>query len=109
MLNALQTVHIILHDISRYKQIKNNLKCLIRSAKLEYLGSLLRWARQTPQFAATLWSEVNNVIGHKVCQTPWNDSNVSLEGVDEFFRTVAITDVISLLTHLYLLLPAAAL
>ena len=29
-------------DISWYKQIKNNLKCLICSAKLEYLCSLLR-------------------------------------------------------------------
>ena len=46
--------------------IKNNLKCQICSAKLSYLHSLLVRAHQVLQIAATLWSEVNTIIGRKV-------------------------------------------
>ena len=66
-------------DISQYKMIKNNLKCQIRSAKLGYLHSLLVRARQVPQFAATLWSEVNNIIGRQVIRPSVIDPAVSLD------------------------------
>ena len=37
----------------------------VRSAKLEYLQSLLNHARGAPQFAAVLWSQVNDIIGRR--------------------------------------------
>ena len=43
-----------LSDVSLYKATKNKLKSAIRSAKLDYIKSLLSCSRQTPQFAATL-------------------------------------------------------
>ena len=99
-------------DISQYKMIKNNLKSQIRSAKLGYLHSLLVRARQVPQFAAgTLWSaEVNN-IGRQVIHPSVIDPAVSLDTINQFFRTVAIFILIitSLPIHMWyhLLLMAA--
>ena len=50
-------------DVDHYKSIKNSLKTMIRAAKLEYVRSLLTRSRRSPKFAATLWSEVNEIIG----------------------------------------------
>ena len=79
-------------NISQYKMIKNDLKCQIRSAKLGYLHSLLVRARQVPQFAATLWSEVNNIIGRQVIRLSVIDPAVSLDTINQFFRTIAISN-----------------
>ena len=64
---------------------------MIRSSKLNYLQSLLRQARHAPWFAATLWSQVNEVIGHtKHHQSPLHP-DLSLDSVNNFFRTVAVS------------------
>ena len=68
--------------------IKNNLKCQIRSAKLSYVHSLLVRARQVP---ATLWSEVNTIVGRKVIRPSVINSVVSLDTINKFFRTIAIS------------------
>ena len=86
-LNALlSTLKILLiYLISHYKSTKNKLKSAIRSAKLNYLRSLLSRARQAPRFAATLWSEVNDMVGRAKRQTPVLDSRLSLDDINQFF------------------------
>ena len=69
-------------DISQYKTVKNKLKSAIRSAKLDYLRSLLCRARHTPQFAADLWSEINDTVGHPKKQAPVLDSRLSLDDIN---------------------------
>ena len=78
-------------DIFQYKVVKNKLKSAIRSAKLEYLRSLLSRAHQAPRFAATLWSEINDIVGHPKKQPPVLDSRLSLNEINQFFRTVAVS------------------
>ena len=79
-------------DVAHYKSIKNSLKMAVRSAKLDYLQSLLSHARGAPQFVAILWSQVNDVIGRtKLCKSPL-DPALSLEDINNFFRTVAVSD-----------------
>ena len=48
-------------------------------------------ARQVPQFAATLWSEVNTIIGRNVIRPSVIKSAVSLDTINKFFRTIAIS------------------
>ena len=78
-------------DIDYYKTIKNYLKSMIRSSKLNYLQSLLRQACHAPRFAATLWSQVNEVIGRtKHHQSPLRP-DLSLDSVNNFFQAVAVS------------------
>ena len=72
-------------DIDHYKTVKNHFKSMIRSSKLSYLQSSLLQARHAPWFDATLWSQVNEVIGQrKHLQSPLN-SDLSLDSVNNFF------------------------
>ena len=78
-------------DIDYYKTIKNYLKSMIRSSKLNYLQSLLRQACHAPRFAATLWSQVNEFIGRtKHHQSPLRP-DLSLDSVNNFFQAVAVS------------------
>ena len=62
----------------------------VHSAKLEYLQSLLNHARDAPQFAAVLWSQVNDIIGRrKQHKSPLNPG---LDDINNFFRTVAVSN-----------------
>ena len=70
---------------------KNKLKSAIRSAKLDYLRSLLCRARHTPRFAADLWSEINDTVGCPKKPAPVLDSRLSLDDINRFFRTVAVS------------------
>ena len=54
-------------NVDKYKSIKNSLKTMIRTAKLDYIKSLLSHSCHSPKFRATLWSEINKVIGR--CQS----------------------------------------
>ena len=72
-------------NIARYKTIKNSLKMVVRSAKLEYLQSLLNHARGTPQFAAALWSQVNDIVGCRKQQKSSLDPALSMDGINNFF------------------------
>ena len=78
-------------DVSYYKSVKNRLKSTIRSAKFNYLRSLLSHARQAPRSAATLWSEVCDIIGRPKKQSSVIDPSLSLDDINTFFRTVAIS------------------
>ena len=64
---------------------------MIRSSKLNYLQSLLRQARHAPRFAATLWSQVNEVIGRTNHHQSPLHLDLSLDSVNNFFRTVAVS------------------
>ena len=65
---------------------------MIHSSKMSYLQSLLHQARYAPRFAATLCSQVNEVIGRrKYLQSPLNP-DLSLDSVNNFFRTVAVSN-----------------
>ena len=74
-----------------YKSIKYKSKFAIRSAKLDYLKSLLSCAHQTPQFAATLWSEINDIFGCLRKQKLGFDSHLSSDDINHFFRTVVVS------------------
>ena len=50
-------------DVDCYKSIKNGLKTMIRAAKLHYIKSLLTRSCRSRKLKATLWSEVNEIIG----------------------------------------------
>ena len=79
-------------DVDHYKSIKNSLKTMIRAAKLEYVRSLLTHSYRSPKFAATLWSEVNEIIRRRQSHKSSLCSDLSLESINDFFRTVAVTD-----------------
>ena len=73
-------------DPDYYKIIKNHFKSMIHSSKLNYLQSLLRQACHAPRFAATLWSQVNEVIGQtKHHQSPLHP-DLSLDSVITSFE-----------------------
>ena len=79
-------------DVYHYKSIKNSLKTMIRAAKLECIRSLLTRSHHSPKFAATLWSEVKEIIGW--CQSHKSSlcSDLSLESINDFFCTVVVKD-----------------
>ena len=58
---------------------------LVCSAKLEYLQSLLNRARGAPQFAAALWSQVNDIVGRRKQQKSSLDPALSLDDINNFF------------------------
>jgi len=49
-------------------------------------------SHQTPQFAATLWSEINNIIGRPKKQKSGLDSHLLSDDLNDFFRTIAVSD-----------------
>ena len=56
------------------------------------LASLLKQSRKSPQLAARLWSEVNCVIGRGVSRNSVVSADVSLDNLNDFFRSVAISE-----------------
>ena len=83
-------------DVDRYKSIKNGLKTMMCAAKFHYIKSLLTCSRRSPTSAATLWSEVNEIIGR---QSPKSSmcSDLSLESINDFFALWLFQMVIILL------------
>ena len=50
-------------DLDNYRSIKNRLKMMVCTAKMDYIKSLLKRSRHAPKFAAVIWSEINEIIG----------------------------------------------
>ena len=75
-----------------YRKLKNSLKTLVRSAKLEYLQDVLRQSRKFLHMASKLWEQVNEVMGrrksHKLVSV---GGQLSLDQINNFFCTVAIS------------------
>ena len=68
------------------------MKSSIRQAKLVCLSSLLKQSRKSPQLASRLWPEINHVIGRRASHNSVESKNVSLDILNEHFRSVAISE-----------------
>ena len=79
-------------DIAFYKQLKNKLKHLVHEDKLVYIKELILQSKKDPHSAGQLWRGVNDVIGRYQVQNSVLDDAISLDTVNDFFRSVAITD-----------------
>jgi len=71
---------------------QNSLESMIRSAKLTHLHELLQKSHKFSHMAAQLWSQVNAIIGRQsTTRLPSVGGNLSLDKINGFFRSVAIT------------------
>ena len=79
-------------DFLVYRKLKNSLKTLVRSNKLEHLQDVLRQSRKFSHMASKLWEQVNEIIGRKKLQKLVSvGGQLSLDQINNFFRTVAIS------------------
>ena len=78
-------------DISYYKQLKNRLKVLVCEAKISYLNQLLLRSKKDPQHSAELWLGINNILGQYHFRQNSIDATLSLNDINSFFCTAAIT------------------
>ena len=77
-------------DKTIYKQYKNELKSVIRQAKLDYLQSSSLQAKSQLAFAAELWSRINGVLNRTTSPTRANIS-ISSDVLNNFFQNVTVT------------------
>ena len=78
-------------DISYYKHLKNRLKVLVREAKISYLNQLLLRSKCDPRSSAELWLGINNILGRFHLRQNPVDTALSLDDINSFFCTVAVT------------------
>ena len=64
---------------------------IIRDAKTSYLKDAVSKAKTNPRLAAYMWKCVNNVIGRDKSQRATFPRGISLDIINEFFQSVAIT------------------
>ena len=79
-------------DVQLYKRLKNQLKHLVNEAKISYVKSLISQARKNPHSAGHLWCGVNNIIGRYQQHDSVLATALSLDTINDFFRSVAVTD-----------------
>ena len=79
-------------DIAVYKQLKNRLKHLVRETKLVYVKELISQSKKDPHSAGKLWRGVNDVIGRYKVRNSVLDEAISVDFVNDFFRSVAVTE-----------------
>ena len=79
------------NDWSTYRRLKNQLKATVRQAKVDYLLCAVRQSKQCVKKAAYVWSCVNNIIG-RGSPPSVALNNVSLNSINDFFRTVALAN-----------------
>ena len=65
---------------------------MVRQAKVDYLRSSISRARSSPRMAAQMWSRINSVIGRPYQKQAGLTPLVSLDSINEFFQTVAVSD-----------------
>jgi len=63
----------------------------IKSAKLQYLRGILGRMRDNPHSVSDLWQAVNQIIGRSSAIKSKLPGNLSLDSINNFFRTTAIT------------------
>ena len=92
-------------DFEQYRRLKNKLKMQIKSAKLKYLRGILGRMKDNPHSAFDLWQAINQIIGRSGTIKSKLPGNLSLDSINNFFRTVAITpehqDATILFLYLY--------
>jgi len=79
-------------DLGTYRRHKNKLKSMVRQAKIDYLRSSISRARSSPRMAAQMWSHINSVIGRPYQKQAGVTPLASLDSINEFFQTVAVSD-----------------
>lgn len=79
-------------DIMNYKRLKNHLKVCICQAKVSYIQKLIHRTGRSPHLSGQLWAGVNSVLGHFRRKQASIDTSLSLDSVNEFFRSVAVSD-----------------
>ena len=87
----LSRVEVKLVLLTTYKQLKNRLKVLVREAKILYLNQLLLGSKKDPHHSAELWLGINNILGWYHFRQNSIDATLSLNDINSFFCTVAIT------------------
>ena len=60
-------------------------------AKILYLNQLLLRSKRDPRCSAELWSGINNILGRYHLHQNSIDSALSLDDINSFFCTVAVT------------------
>ena len=79
-----------LDDRLTFRRLKNDLKHIIRKAKLDFLQSTLSQSKCSPMKAAYMWSCVNDIIGRsKACKLISED--ISLDSINYYFSSIALT------------------
>ena len=78
-------------DKEAFRKCKNELKAIIRQAKIDYLQHSVMQCKRFPKKAGYMWSCINTVIGHSKSHKPVIDDLVSLDSINDFFQTVAIS------------------
>ena len=78
--------------VQLYKHLKNKLKHLVNEAKMSYVKRLIFQTRKNPRSAGQLWCGVNNIIGRYQLRKSVLDTALSLDTVNDFFRSIAVTD-----------------
>ena len=78
-------------DRSLFTKCKNNLKAVVRQAKINYLQSSVVQCKRCPKKAANMWSCINNVIGRAKPHKPVISDGISPDSINEFFQNVAVT------------------
>ena len=77
-------------DKQAFRECKNELKGIIRQAKIDYLQHSVMKCKRFPKKAGYMWSCINAVIGCSKSHKPAIDDSVSLDSINDFFQTVAI-------------------
>ena len=65
---------------------------MVREAKLSYIKKLISQSKKDPHSAGQLWRGVNDVIGCYQVRNSILDDAISLDSVNDFYRSVAVTD-----------------
>ena len=78
-------------DWIAYRKCKNDLKATICQAKIKYLRSSTEQSKRCPQKAAYMWSCINEVIGRFKQKSSTVNDPVSLDSINDFFQTLAIS------------------
>ena len=84
---------------STYRRLKDQLKAIVCQAKVDCLLCAVRQIRQCSRKAAYMWSCVNNIIGRGDSPRVALDHSVSLNSINDFFRTVAVSPQHSKANH----------
>ena len=71
---------------------------IVNEAKISYVKGLISQARRNPHSAGHPWCGINNIIGQYQLRDSTLATALSLDTVNDFFRSVAVTDDHKLVT-----------
>ena len=74
-----------------YRACKNNLKSLIRQAKLDFISSSISCTKSCSHVTAQLWSCISIVLNRSTLPPASLNAPIPLDTLNHFFQTVAVT------------------